>query len=145
MNSTCVKGKCPTLPLSSPSHSPLIDIFVTFTMSPTCHTRPFKFSFSFFLYFIQHCFICRPSDSTVSEEAGIETRTVATTALVLSIALTTRLNLIHTRPTKSHPQLGYISSTLGKICMCFFSRRDSGRETKRSMTYKSSKKSCQNY
>ncbi len=24
------------------------------------------------MYFIQHCFICRPSDSIVSEDAGIE-------------------------------------------------------------------------
>jgi hypothetical protein len=24
------------------------------------------------MYFIQHCFICRPSDSPVSEDAGIE-------------------------------------------------------------------------
>jgi hypothetical protein len=31
----------------------------------------------FFQYFIQHCFICRPSDSTVSEEAGSEPRTTA--------------------------------------------------------------------
>ncbi len=30
---------------------------------------------------IQHCFICRPSDSTISEDAGIESRTGATTAL----------------------------------------------------------------
>jgi hypothetical protein len=30
---------------------------------------------------IQHCFICRPSDSTVSENAGIEPWTVATMAL----------------------------------------------------------------
>ncbi len=30
------------------------------------------------MYFIQLCFICcRPSDSTVSEDAGIEPRTVA--------------------------------------------------------------------
>jgi hypothetical protein len=35
----------------------------------------------FFMYDIQHFFICRPSDSTVSEDAGIEPRTVATTAL----------------------------------------------------------------
>ncbi len=41
--------------------------------------------FKFFLcmYFIQHCFICRPSDSTVSEDAGIEPRTVATAALAV--------------------------------------------------------------
>jgi hypothetical protein len=29
----------------------------------------------------QHCFICRPSDSTVSEDVGIEPRTVATLVL----------------------------------------------------------------
>ncbi len=33
------------------------------------------------MYFIQQCFICRPSDSTVSEDAGIEPRTAATLAL----------------------------------------------------------------
>jgi hypothetical protein len=32
----------------------------------------------FFIYVIQYCFICRLSDSTVSEDAGIEPRTVAT-------------------------------------------------------------------
>ncbi len=35
------------------------------------------------LYDIQHCFICRPLDSTVSEDAGIEPSTVATTALAV--------------------------------------------------------------
>ncbi len=29
---------------------------------------------------IQHCFICRPFESTVTEDAGIEPRTVATSA-----------------------------------------------------------------
>jgi hypothetical protein len=43
------------------------------------------------MYFIQHGFICRPSDSTVLEDAGI----------VKSDALTTRLNLIHSS-TKSY-------------------------------------------
>ncbi len=33
-------------------------------------------SYVFLKYFILHCFICRPSDSTVSEDAGIEPRTV---------------------------------------------------------------------
>jgi hypothetical protein len=37
----------------------------------------------FGVYDIQHCFICRPSDSTVSEDAAIEPRTVATTALAV--------------------------------------------------------------
>jgi hypothetical protein len=35
------------------------------------------------MYFIQHGFICRPSDSTVSEDAGIKPRTVATSALTV--------------------------------------------------------------
>jgi hypothetical protein len=37
--------------------------------------------FDFFMYSIQHCFICRPSDSNVSEDGMIEPRTVATSAL----------------------------------------------------------------
>ncbi len=49
------------------------------------------------MYFIQHCFICRPLDSTVSEDAGIEPRTVATSALAVrrsshSAHLTSTLN-----------------------------------------------------
>jgi len=60
----------------------------------------------FFMYFIQPCFNCRPSDSTVSEDAGIEPRTVATSALPFR-----RSN----HSARSHPQLGYISSTHGYI------------------------------
>jgi hypothetical protein len=37
------------------------------------------------MYDIQHCFICRPSDSTVSEDAGIEPRTVAFPALAVTV------------------------------------------------------------
>jgi hypothetical protein len=40
--------------------------------------------FIFFTYCIQHCFICRPSDSTVPTDAGIEPRTVATGALAVA-------------------------------------------------------------
>jgi hypothetical protein len=39
--------------------------------------------FLFFSYHIQHCFICRPSDSTVPPDAGIKSRTVATGALAV--------------------------------------------------------------
>ncbi len=39
--------------------------------------------FIFFKYLIQHCFNCRPSDSTVSEDAEIEPRTGATLALTV--------------------------------------------------------------
>jgi hypothetical protein len=38
--------------------------------------------FSICAYNIQHWFICRPSDSTVPTDAGIEPRTVATCALL---------------------------------------------------------------
>jgi hypothetical protein len=54
------------------------------------------------MYCIQHCFICRPSDSTVSEDAGIEPRTVATRHWQ-SYALTTRL--LNTT-TSAHPPKG---------------------------------------
>ncbi len=36
-----------------------------------------------FMYFIQHCFICHLSDFTMSEDAGIEPKTVATLALAV--------------------------------------------------------------
>ncbi len=35
----------------------------------------------FFSDYIQHCFICRPSDSTVPTDAGIEPRTVGSQTL----------------------------------------------------------------
>ncbi len=41
----------------------------------------FFLNFFFFLYDIQQCFICHPSDSTVSKDAGIEAKTVAILAL----------------------------------------------------------------
>jgi hypothetical protein len=47
------------------------------------------------MYCIQHCFICRPSDSTVSEDARIEPRTVATSELAVR-----RSN----HSARSHPQ-----------------------------------------
>ena len=53
------------------------------------------FGFFLFVYNSQHCFICRPSNSTMSENAGIEPRTVPLRHW-LSDALTTRLHpLIH--------------------------------------------------
>jgi hypothetical protein len=48
------------------------------------------------MYDIQHCFIYRPSDSTESEDAGIEPRTVAIIALAVR-----RSNHL----AKSYPQL----------------------------------------
>jgi hypothetical protein len=48
----------------------------------------------FYMYDIQHCFVCHPSDSTVSKDAGIEPRTVATIRHLLSDSLATRLDLI---------------------------------------------------
>jgi hypothetical protein len=46
--------------------------------------------------FIQHRFICRPSDSAVSEDARIEPWTVATSALAIRRSNTfARLDLIH--------------------------------------------------
>jgi len=39
--------------------------------------------FFLFTFCIQHCFICRPSNSTVLTDAGIEPRTIATVALAV--------------------------------------------------------------
>ncbi len=59
----------------------------------------------FFQYFIQHCFICLPSDSTVSEDAGIEPRTVATSALTVRRSNYSARYLPHSaRSARAHPR-----------------------------------------
>jgi hypothetical protein len=56
--------------------------------------------------FIQHCFICRHSDFTVSEDAEIEPRSVVTSALAVRHSIATWLHLIpswpHLIPTRLH-------------------------------------------
>jgi hypothetical protein len=63
----------------------------------------FKQGGFFGIYFIQHCLICRLTDSTVSEVAWIEPRTVATRPDLIHYSA--RLDLIH-NSARSHPQLG---------------------------------------
>jgi hypothetical protein len=50
------------------------------------------------MYVIQHCFICRPSDSSVTEDAGIKIRTVAT------FALTVKRSNYSILTARSHPR-----------------------------------------
>jgi hypothetical protein len=59
------------------------------------------------MYFIQHCFLGRPSDYTVSEDAEIEPRTVATSALAVRRS---------SHSAKSHPQ----NRTLKKVLILPF-------------------------
>jgi hypothetical protein len=78
----------------------LFRIFAIGTMQ--CRIRSFciiysKGDFFVFMYCIQHCFIRRPSDSSVSKDAGIvPCRTVATSALTVR-----RSN----HSARSHPQV----------------------------------------
>jgi len=49
-----------------------------------------------FACFIQHCFICRPSDSNVLQDAGIEHRTIEALALTIRRSnQTTRLDIFY--------------------------------------------------
>jgi hypothetical protein len=77
--------------------SPFSSVFFKLSYHNTFHRLyegGFCLDFFLFMYVIQHCFICRPADSTVSEDAGIEPRTVANLALAAPDAQTTRLDLI---------------------------------------------------
>jgi hypothetical protein len=67
-----------------------------------------------FLNYIQHCFICRPPDSSVSEDAGIEPRTVAALQLAfICFNLSTKFSsiirvfmpVIHAAPVNSKEKL----------------------------------------
>jgi hypothetical protein len=67
----------------------------------------------FYMYDIQHCFVCRPSDSTVLKDAGIEPRIVAIKALAVR-----RFNHLARSHSSSQPeQLSYRkrNSLFGKI------------------------------
>jgi hypothetical protein len=70
------------------------------------------FGFFLFMYVVPHCFICRPSGSTVSEDAWIEQRVVATLLLIAR-----RSNHL----ARSHPQFSLVYSTvqlelIHKVC-----------------------------
>jgi hypothetical protein len=82
---------------SSTASMPYVKGIVTLdfhlSLSPTTLILPIlvpDFSGGFWdflgIYNIQHCFICCPLDSNVSEDAGIEPRTVVT----LALSVTTR-------------------------------------------------------
>jgi hypothetical protein len=62
-----------------------------------------RFFYLFFMYFIQQCFICRPLDSTVSEDAGIEPRTAATFALACRHSNNSARS--HPHSARYHPHL----------------------------------------
>jgi hypothetical protein len=62
------------------------------------------------MYCIQHCYICRPSYSTVSEDAGIELLPWQ------SEALTTRLDLLH-RTEEILSKRMMIEGVLACLCM----------------------------
>jgi hypothetical protein len=51
--------------------------------------------FDFFQYVIQHCFICRPSASIVSEDAVIERRFVALTTPLDLIQMSLTATCLH--------------------------------------------------
>jgi hypothetical protein len=65
------------------------------------------------MYYIQHCFICRHSDSTVSEDAGIVHRIGYIPSTLGYISST--LGYISSTIGYISSTLGYISSTLGYI------------------------------
>jgi hypothetical protein len=83
--------------------------------------------FFLFMCIIHRCIICRPSDSTLSEDAGIGPRTVATWALTarrsnhsarsqpLLDLIHTRLDLIHTRLDLVHTRLDLTHTRLDLI------------------------------
>ncbi len=59
---------------------------------PFCNMQEVYFVIKFV---IQHWFICRPSDSSVSEDAGIEPMTVATFAMAVRRSNPSPIDLLH--------------------------------------------------
>jgi hypothetical protein len=70
------------------------------------------------MYVIQHCFMCRPSDSFVSEDARVELRTVA--ALALTARRSNHLARSHPHLARFHPLNHQLQHVLKDIS--FYSR-----------------------
>ena len=68
---------------------------------------PLKTEHGVYFYFLRvrysYCFICRPSDSTVSEDAGIKPRTVATSALAARRSRSNHPARFYPHSARSHP------------------------------------------
>jgi hypothetical protein len=95
-------------PLLSPSyHSRYVSPFLAslFILHYLCvaDIKGDFFGSFLFMYNIQYCFICRPSDSTVSKDAGIVPRTVATPAL--AVRRSNHSDGSHPHSARSHPHL----------------------------------------
>jgi hypothetical protein len=71
-------------------------IYLTLEKVPICLQL-----FFLFMHDIQHCVICHPSDSIVSEDAGTESRTVATTALAVRRSIHSARS--HPHSARCHP------------------------------------------
>ncbi len=74
--------------------------------------------FGFLMYFIQRCFTCHPSDSTVSEDAGIELRTVATLILAVRRFDSDHSARSHPLSARSHDLSGdsFLSTSIVNTC-----------------------------
>jgi hypothetical protein len=78
------------------------------------------------MYVIQHPFICRPSDTTVSEDAGIEPRICCDFGIdSQTLYLTTWLDLIHTWLDLIHTWLDLIHTWLDLPHLAKFRKVDS--------------------
>jgi hypothetical protein len=89
---SCFRWHCQSSSLREKQKLHLMEMFFAMTGRIQFMTHIFEWpspppppqhSFAFFMYVIQHCFICRHSDSTVSKDAGIEHRTFAILALAV--------------------------------------------------------------
>jgi hypothetical protein len=99
----CLKGHQQQLGQMMPATTGTHQVLKKFFSYCRNFNREIFWIFSLCTVLIQHCFICRLLDSTVLEDAGVEPRAVATLALAVRSS---------NHSARSHPLLGYISSTL---------------------------------
>ncbi len=75
----------------------------------------------FKMYFLQHCFICRPSYSTVSEDAGIEPRSVSTLALAVRRSNHSEISSTLYQISSTFGQISFILKIILKLALNFSS------------------------
>ena len=80
----------------------------------------------FLCYFIQHCFICRPSDSTVPTDAGIAPRTVA--RIAFAARRSNHQARSHPYQARSHPYQAKSHPSHNKYCRSHTNEKKEGQK-----------------
>jgi hypothetical protein len=120
LSNELLSGRSPDGPFICIAWHTVLYVVKGFYARKSCKTYIFEGGIFLCAFFNPGCFICCPSDTTVSENAGIELRTVVTLALTARRS-TISAHLIH-NSVRSHPRAKHL------LCIVWKAGNPSGND-----------------